>query len=72
MLRIVLGSGRRRRKICDSSSSDADQDMHADGENDEVESWVEWLKRTTQTIEEQLGIMDTEYWVALYRRKKWK
>ena len=52
MLRMMIGSGRRR--------------LH----EEELESWVEWVKRDTHTAEEQLEKHNIDDWVTTYRKRK--
>jgi hypothetical protein len=52
MLRMIVGSGRRREQ------------------NNEVESWVEWIKRTTHKAEELLKRHNLDDWITTYKRRK--
>ena len=36
------------------------------------ESWVEWVKRTTHIVEEQLAKTGLDDWVTAVRRKLWR
>ena len=77
MLRILLGSFRQNKNkdeeeemnTDDSSSSGGTEDgvdqEEEEGEDDlqEGETWVEWLKRTTGVLEDQLRKTGLEDWV---------
>ena len=63
---MVLGSGRRRlhteAEVDTGSSNDVDsqcgeqpEEPDLQEQEDVLESWVEWLKRTTRDIEQDLG-----------------
>eukprot|EP00959_Pyramimonas_sp_CCMP1952_P320012 6696762-Pyramimonas_sp.AAC.1 len=59
MLRMILGAGRRveeRRDIeADSGSSEVEPSPDDASNGDcELESWVSWVRRTTQTVERQM------------------
>ena len=73
MLRKVLGAGCMTmpsgRGDATSSSDEGSEEREPIGD---LEPWVEWLKRTTRYIEDQLGKANIEDWVVAYRRHKWK
>ena len=56
MLRMILGHGRRK----------------LGPDDDELEPWVDWLKRTTREAEKKLKEIGVETWTVTYRRRKWK
>ena len=60
----------------DDESSDAEdypEPENTDAEEDDMkESWVEWMKRTTGALEEQLKKADIDEWVTAQRRRKWR
>jgi hypothetical protein len=56
-----------------SDSEDYPEPENTDAEEDDMkESWVEWMKRTTGALEEQLKKADIDEWVAAQRRRKWR
>ena len=56
MLRMILGSGRRT--TVDQNGSK------------ELETWVDWLKRTTHEVEDRLASLNMDDWVTSHRRTK--
>jgi len=54
-----------------ASDDDGDQDDDEAKEED-LETWVEWMKRSTRYVEEQLGKIRCDDWVSAYRRRKWR
>ena len=86
MLRMMLGSGRRRMTNVtnDSDSSDdveslQNSDSHAGAgvsevsdESDLLEPWVDWKKRVTRTVEAQLGRLGMENWINAQRRREFR
>ena len=81
MLRMVLGSSRRRQLTepepesasshgVDSQCEEEVANDNAD-EDDHLEPWVDWLKRTTHYIEDQLTHLNIESWVHQARRRIW-
>ena len=79
MLRWMMGGGRRKtvtgdEKVCEDSESDqtSDRDHEEELEDDEdneelfndgLETWVEWIQRTTQVAEESLKQAGIDDWV---------
>ena len=58
----------------DSIVEDGAADMEGtDGEDEEdfLEPWVDWIRRTTHVVEEKLGNLGMDDWIARYRRAKW-
>ena len=39
---------------------------------DNIEAWLDWLRRTTRTVEEHLVQIGQQDWVALTRQKQWR
>eukprot|EP00973_Karenia_brevis_P031176 4300952-Karenia_brevis.AAC.1 len=63
MLRKIFGSRRQMAQNTDTSSESTESESsEKDGaSNDELETWAEWLKRTTSQVEDintRLGIED--------------
>ena len=83
MLRMILGSGRRRVApvVDEASSSDVNRQCgHPDVDNlvkeaddleDGLESWRDWIQRTTHQVEEHLDTLNIESWLHQARRRKW-
>jgi len=79
MLRMVLGSGRRRLVVETAATSSHDVDSQCDeqvngettSDEDHLETWVDWLKRTTHYIEDHLAKLSIESWVHQARRRIW-
>ena len=40
--------------------------------DNEVETWVDWVKRTTKLAERQMAKIGIDSWVLQYRRRKWQ
>ena len=56
-----------------TDSEDYPEPENMDEEEDDLkETWVEWMKRTTGLLEEQLKRADIDEWVAAQRRRKWR
>ena len=57
-----------------SSPNDAGDEPPAESENgeSELEPWVEFIKRTTRSIELKLKRLGTDDWVSQARRRKWQ
>ena len=78
---MVLGSSRRRviPTAIQESSSDVDSQCEHDtsaladdgDEEDCLEPWTEWIKRTTHSVESQLDKLKIESWLHQARRRKW-
>ena len=60
MLRIILGSGRRRQ-------------MDGPGGEDLLEPWVDWIQRTTHDIEARMSRLRCPNWVEIQhdRKRRW-
>ena len=73
MLRMVMCA--RRRTLPSSSSGSSTE--HDDGDEEDghpqlLESWPDFLRRTAQWTDEQLGKAGLNNWVATWRSRKWK
>ena len=84
MLRMILGSGRAP---LGGAGLDDDTDVNSnpkfddnaetlmweeDSTNDSMESWADWLIRTTRQIEQQCDRLRIKNWVHQARALKWK
>ena len=80
MLRMVLGQGRRRRERTSETQED---DHHSDGsgedpvnsqeaEEDVLETWVDWIRRVTHSVENSLQRLRIKPWIKQARSRKWK
>eukprot|EP00973_Karenia_brevis_P007029 954208-Karenia_brevis.AAC.1 len=98
MLRLILGSGRRKLPVTQpaaeattttalddtdsetsqnssetsSTSSQRDTDTTHDATDDNLESYVDWIRRTTHHIEEKVSNLGLEDWTTTIRRRQWK
>ena len=79
MLRMILGSGRRRTepsRDCTEESEDGSDDGTSNGATTEssthLEPWLEWLARTTHAAEVQLRRYHIDDWIVGWRRKVWR
>ena len=59
MLRMIIGH--TRRKSTDTPSDES-----------EVESWIDWVQRTTKEAELRMDTLNIENWTCQYRRRKWR
>jgi len=77
MLRAILNKPRRildpAASDTQSTSEDADQDQELEelGEDEQLERWVDWLKRTTKDATDALEKVGAEDWVTVLRKRKW-
>ena len=77
MLRLILGTGRRKivRVMLDSDSSNSDSEL-PESESTEsemsVEPWTEWITRVTHTAELAAAKAGVRDWVVDQRRRKWQ
>ena len=72
MLRWMFGARYWQTPVrTDAGSSDSEdypEPENTDADEDDMEeSWVEWMKRTTGALKE-----DIDEWVAAQRRRKWR
>ena len=85
MLRLMLGQGRRRLEPLHhdaaSSGSDVQSNTSKNGQPDDnldeklednLEPWVDWIKRVTHSVEASLKRLKIKNWVEQAREKKWK
>ena len=80
MLRAVLGQGRRRihRTPATPDGSEAtDSEEFPDNppqedSRDDVEPWLDWIKRVTHNVENSLQRLGIKTWVEQARKRKWK
>ena len=88
MLRMVLGHGRRRIQTNTAEPIEPDssgEDVQSNTSNtvkpeneppedprDELEPWVEWLRRVTNYVEERLEQQGMRSWTEEARLRKWK
>ena len=84
MLRMILGHGRRRIATAtaaepDSSGEDVQSnasnsvkpvDEPAEDPRDELEPWVDWIKRITRNVEERLKQLEMRTWIQEARLRK--
>jgi len=85
MLRLILG-GRRRRTTVPAADESLDSSSDADvtsnpsqmeiennpDDDDELEPWADWIRRTTHQAEDCLAALKVEMWVVKARRMKWQ
>ena len=75
MLRSILGHGRRRiaNDAEDSGSEHEVSEPHVhEDRHDELEPWVDWIKRVTHSVENSLEKLKIKTWVEQARRRKWR
>jgi len=80
MLRTILGQGRRRtqRVLEPTSDDDKSEDLGDDFANaqdddrDELEPWVDWIRRATHDVENSLQKLKIKTWIEQARKRKWK
>ena len=80
MLRAVLGQGRRRTQTApetpdDRDATDSEDPLDAPPEEDrrdELEPWLDWIKRVTHNVENNLQRLGIKTWVEQARKRKWK
>ena len=85
MLRLILGQGRRRvqpeRNDDASSGTDVQSNMSnkttgderlEEDDRDDLEPWVDWIKRVTHSVEASLQRLKIKNWVQQARKRKWK
>ena len=86
MLRMILGE--KRRQMAPSSDADTSghdvasnpEEVHPDSaeedddndNDDQLEDWVEWIRRVTHKVENQMSKLELESWIAKARRIKWR
>ena len=84
MLRMVLGRGRRRVENQDGETSGSDVQSNAgegemsdvqavvNGEGEELEPFVDWIRRVTHEAESRLQGLKQKTWVENARTRKWR
>ena len=81
MLRAIFGQGRRRiERTTESASAQENGDSEEDGDNgtleeddkDLLEPWVEWIRRVTHNVENNLKRLNIKTWVEQGRKRKWR
>ena len=79
MLRLIIGV-KRRVNAPQGGNNDNDVDSNAteinfqceqDEDDDCLEPWVDFIKRTTHDAEERLRRLNIEDWITAQRRRKW-
>ena len=86
MLRKILGQGRRRihripETANDPETAESEEAGAEEGEEDpggeendkdDLEPWLDWIKRVTHSAESSLETLKIKTWVEQARRRKWK
>ena len=80
MLRMVLGQGRRRtertheREEDDHKSDDSEGNSASiqEAEEDGLETWVDWIRRVTHSVENNLKKLKIKPWIEQARKRKWR
>ena len=85
MLRMILEHGRRRVQANTAESESSGEDVQSNASNtvkqedeppvepvDELEPWVDWIKRVTCYMEERLQNLKMRSWTEEARLRKWK
>ena len=77
MLRMILGQGRRRKERRDEPPEDESwEETHDDtpeeDSRDDLEPWLDWIKRVTHSVESSLQKLRIKTWVEQARKRKWK
>ena len=85
MLRMILGHGRRRAQPNAAEPESSGEDVQSNASNtvkpeadppedprDELEPWVDWIKRVTHDVEERLKQPGMRSWTEEARLRKWK
>ena len=80
MLRMVLGQERRRimrtrqTQGDDYRSEDSEDDSTSvqEAEEDGLETWVDWIRRVTHSVENSLKTLKIRSWIEQARKRKWR
>ena len=56
----------------DSDATEQDPQINADDDEDGLEPWTDWIKRTTREAEQQFEKLGLDDWVSHQRRRKWR
>ena len=79
---MIFGSGRRRViPTSQTETSNAVDSVLGDDEqlpklelddDDDLEPWMDWIKRTTHDVEAHMNKLHIDCWTSQARRKKWR
>ena len=69
--RAILGKGRRRENILDTTAEDLSEDASSHPEEVE-ESYVDWIQRVTHEAEEGMRLAKIPDWADESYRRKWR
>ena len=80
MLRMILEQGRRRterrherqQEHQKSEDSEGDSASFQETEEDELETWVDWIRRVTHSVENSMKKLKIRPWIEQARKGKWK
>jgi hypothetical protein len=81
MLRAILGQGRRRMERTTGNTSaqengdseeDGDHETPEEDDGDLLEPWVEWIRRVTHNVENNLKRLNIKTWMEQARKRKWR
>jgi hypothetical protein len=85
MLRMMLGHGRRVIRTSTIEPDSSGEDLQSNASNtvkpedeppedprDDLEPWVEWIKRVTHNVEERVRQLGIKSWIEEARLRKWK
>ena len=78
MLRAILEHGRRRiqREVeppdDDHASEQSAEDLPSTQVEDELEPWVDWIRRVTHNVENSLQRLRIRTWIKQARQRKWR
>ena len=73
---MILGVPRRVIPECPDAGSDVtsepDHDTTVENCTENLEPWVDWIRRSTHEAERRMKELKLEDWVSLHRRRKWR
>ena len=72
MLRTILNARRRRIEETSSRHSHSEDSEQEEGDEDLLEPWTEFLRRTTRWTEEQLQKSGQCEWLETWRKRQWR
>ena len=85
MLRMMLGQGRRVTRTSRVEQDSSGEDVQSNASNtvkpedeppedprDDLEPWVDWIKRVTHHVEERVKKLVMRSWIEEARLRKWK
>ena len=74
MLRAIVGKGRRTLEQASASSAeDGSQTEEDAAESDEhLESWIDWMQRTTEEVRTAMQKLKIDDWVTVVRKNQWR